>query len=368
MQMLSPPLSLSQRFSFLYPPSLSRHILHYYPSKRKIWSCLSQCQNSPNSFLLSVGSQNSPLLQLLCYAVPTAPQKTLVPLHILFHSQKSYPPPVLCANTRKRLLIFQDLHDKFSLQYHLPRCPCPSLRLSLSLSHSLPFSYSSHILTNQISSYHDPLWKCLRWHWFHSTTTVHMHVRVHTHAYFAWLFSHMSTYGTGSQSPRGQGVYRIPFISSTISWKMFRMNLRCSNIFMCSYFLRQVKFNKYFIGISQCLRKKILERENVFLTLCYSGRIQVHFLLWQFWNQSLCGVIDLTSMSNELRIPSSPAILMLKRTCENSTKNCTLGLWKIGQYTWIMANAISIYCLPTFWWSCISYIRNMLLDKLNYLH
>lgn len=161
--MLSPPLFLSQRFFFLYPHSLSRHIFCTVTLLKGKSDVYPNAKNSPNGFLLSVGRQNSPLLFFFlnhlffnCYAVPcpslpkddfgsptySIPHAGIPPSHVLtpanaFSSFKTYMTSHLCDTI-----------------FHVVPAP---LSLSHSFSHSLPSSYSSFILTSCIRCYHVPL-------------------------------------------------------------------------------------------------------------------------------------------------------------------------------------------------------------------
>lgn len=92
------------------------------------------------------------------------------------------------SNPSKRLHIFQDQYYNSS-----PSCQVVSLPLSLQphllFLLQLPSSYSSHIFTNQISCYHDSLWKismltqyykfCV-WVWVHSLArNIQLHIHLH---------------------------------------------------------------------------------------------------------------------------------------------------------------------------------------------
>lgn len=230
----------------LLPPPLllARHIPHCHLSKRQIW-CLSQCWKFSSGFLLSAGHLRSPFLQWLCCAMPIAPPKPPVPLHIRFPNLKSQASHMLTpANAFSSFKTYMTSHLCNAI-FHvgfLSLLPVSTLSPSPS-TFSTSFLPLSPLLFSQIKSIvtmilYENLYVGTD---FTVLQCVCVGARVHTsackHMYILActvqvpIYPHYQVVASGGQECLS---YLIFFISSIVSLEMLWMNLMCSNICMCS--------------------------------------------------------------------------------------------------------------------------------------
>lgn len=199
----------------LPPPSLSfRTLLHCYPSKRQISSCLPQRQNSAvvSCSLQVIGAH----LFFNCF-VHQSPE---------FFSSLKYPipqsgiPPIPHVDTSKCFSFF-----KTYLTSHLCNAIChaafPSLPLSLHLSSffpPIPFLLLIPPLFSQMKSVVTMvLYENLHLHYF---TVLHLYVCTRVPILTCDSVTYLSAL-PGWYLLEGRGIYHTSFISSTVFWKLF---------------------------------------------------------------------------------------------------------------------------------------------------
>ena len=208
-----------------------------------------------------------------CYGVP-CPSLPIRSLSYTISRPGIPPTPIPHANTSKCLLIFQDVYYKSCLQCLLcfpllSPSLSPTLSQSPSFSPFLPcfpllFSLSKSVVP------HDTLSDSLLWVLDFTVLQLYVCVRLHVLACNIRFHVH---YQVVVSSKAGVFITYPIFYQLSSFWKMFWVNLMCSNIFMHRLLrLDKWRLNKYFMRVSLCMRKKFL-KEKMYFSHYFSQRV-----------------------------------------------------------------------------------------------